>query len=707
MSISSTVTHEQGVSTGSHRPGRRSGHVKRMDIQGLRALSVAMVVLFHLRATLLPGGYIGVDVFFVISGFLITGQMLREVSATGRLRILEFWARRVRRLLPAAFLVLMLSALAIIFLFPQTAWSQNLSEIAFAAIYVVNFRLAFNSVDYLARDNHPSVAQHYWSLSVEEQFYIVVPLLIVVAVWLAKRNSRFKHRQILAAVLVLVAMSSFIYSIYDTQVSRASAYFVTTTRAWEFALGGLVALAPPPPKGLWRNFASWLAFITIVACALLFNDQTVFPGAIAAIPVCAGGFLLWVGDSKDLWAPQFLSHNRFVQIVGDASYSIYLWHWPLIVVYSQLWGAPGWLAMLGLTVLMLLLSVVTKYYVEDPIRRAPGFLKRQLPTFSLMFLGVFLIGCLCVIPVYTVKQHAEQRIQKIDSLLETNRSCLGADAVLSNCENPYDWKDTVDPISTLEENLLTWPVPAECEGKQEAGWPEYRCRFGSQATSTSIAESAAPKRVILIGDSHAWHFYPGLAEAAKEKGWDLSAYIRMACSPFLRGEESSSDAHHRRCSIFNEQVESELLSQEGDATVIVAFRADPASVMGSNSEGQIERYTQTAREYIHKLNQSGKKVYVVRTVPGMPYANPREKAPECIAAHSGQNDPCTRKRENPIWLMDAVAPTSATLLDPGEIICADGNCHTVIGGLIVYSDDNHLSRSFSLSMKNWWEERIK
>lgn len=165
----------------------------RLDIQGLRALAVSLVVIFHFLPAALPGGYVGVDVFFAISGFLITGHLLREVEATGKIRLASFWAKRVRRLIPAAAVVLLTSAAAILLLFPTTSWRQNLTESAWASVYGLNWHLASQSVDYMAADNPASIVQHYWSLSVEEQFYIVWPLLILAALWLASRLPRFSR----------------------------------------------------------------------------------------------------------------------------------------------------------------------------------------------------------------------------------------------------------------------------------------------------------------------------------------------------------------------------------------------------------------------------------------------------------------------------------------------------------------------------------
>lgn len=678
------------VHSASHAPT----HAKRLDIQGLRALSVAMVVLFHLRATMLPGGYIGVDVFFVISGFLITGQMLREVSATGSLRITEFWARRVRRLLPAAFLVLIFSAVAILFLFPKTAWPQNLTEIAFASVYLLNFRLASDSVDYLARDNHPSIAQHYWSLSVEEQFYIVVPLLIIAAVWVARRWGKFNHRQILVAVLLVVGVASFAYSIYDTSVSRSSAYFVTTTRAWEFALGGLVALAPELRPRKWHHPLSWAALGVMVVCAFLFNDQTEFPGYMAALPVVAAAVLLWMGDSGDFWAPQWLTHNRLVQIVGDTSYSIYLWHWPLIIIYIQLRGAPGWKAMLALSVLMVVLSAATKYLVEDPIRHAPGFLKRQVPTFSLMAAGMALMGAMTLVPIGVIDHQSAQKASSIKEQATDSTGCFGANAVVNDCDNPYAWTDTVDPSAALKEAVLEWELPAECRMEKQAGWEEFTCDY--------VPNGEAKRKFFLVGDSHAWAMYPGLAEAAKKEGWALSARIRMACGPFVRGMEASEDAHARRCSVFNAGVEKEIEALPSDVTVVMNQRTDPPGQMGDDAQHLVDYTTGMARDYIDRLAQDGKQSIVVRAVPGMEFLSPRQKGPDCVAMHEGEDDPCTWKRPATDWLIDAVKSTPAKVINTDNLLCTDGTCHTLVGGTVVYSDDNHLTLTFSRSMASWW-----
>ncbi len=222
----------------------------RREIQGLRAVAVLLVVLFHLWPGRVPGGYIGVDVFFVISGFLITSLLLREVDRSGSVSLGQFWARRLRRLLPASYLVLAVSAVGTLLFVPRLVWEQFFGEILGAGLYVENWVLAVNSVDYLAAENAPSPAQHYWTLSAEEQFYLVWPLLVLLGIWLARRATRRSGvpavpRRAVFAVLAVGVVASLAYSLWVSATNPAWAYFVTPARAWEFGAGALLAFAPP------------------------------------------------------------------------------------------------------------------------------------------------------------------------------------------------------------------------------------------------------------------------------------------------------------------------------------------------------------------------------------------------------------------------------------------------------------------------------
>lgn len=269
--------------------------VVRPEIQALRAAAVLLVVLFHLWPSRIPGGYVGVDIFFVISGFLITGHLLREVDKRGTVQLAHFWARRARRLLPASLLVAAVTAAATIIFVPMTFWRDWLSQVLSSVFYVVNWQLARDSVDYLASDNSASPIQHYWSLSVEEQFYVAWPLLILLCIFIANKVAPKNRRITIAVGLLLIVCSSLGYSMYATAASPEAAYFVTTTRAWEFGLGGLVSFLPDLRSRVLRALISWLGVIGILLVAFKYTSGTPFPGIAALVPVLSAAFIIWGG----------------------------------------------------------------------------------------------------------------------------------------------------------------------------------------------------------------------------------------------------------------------------------------------------------------------------------------------------------------------------------------------------------------------------
>ena len=323
-------------------------------------------MLYHLWPNRLTGGYVGVDVFFAISGFLITSHLVAEIDRTGRLRPARFWARRAKRLVPASSLVLFLSALGVVTWVPRHLWRQFLNEIIASTVQVQNWLLANDSVDYLAANNTPSPTQHFWTLSAEEQFYVALPLLLLAATLLA-RLLRRGHRQVILAGLLLTVAGSLGYSIWLTATTRGVAYFSTLTRAWEFAGGALLAFAGAS-RHLHRTL-TWLGVAGIGAACVFFDATTPFPGIAAALPIVGAVLVIWSGRGS--------TFERFgalppVALLGRVSYAAYLWHWPLIVLVPYIThrslGTVDKVAFNAATVLMAWLSTTL---VEDPIRFRP------------------------------------------------------------------------------------------------------------------------------------------------------------------------------------------------------------------------------------------------------------------------------------------------------------------------------------------------
>ncbi|HEX3828384.1 MAG TPA: acyltransferase [Sporichthyaceae bacterium] len=352
---------------GAEPSARAAGWAHRTDIQGLRAVAIALVVGFHLWPERLPGGFVGVDVFFVVSGFLITGHLLRDEPTGGR-DLAVFWARRIRRLLPAA-LTVITAVLFVTWLFgPVSQWRKTGLQAVSSAVYLQNWQLAPSST--AAGDPHPTALQHYWSLSVEEQFYLLWPVLLLSCVLLA-RHRRCGLLPVARVAMGLVALGSIVFSMWFTQAHPASAYFVTPARMWELALGGLSAALVRPVRTarapVLRGAAVWLGFAMIALAATTFHAARV-PVALALLPVLGTAAVI-AADVGRGPTPNSLLRLPPVQYLGDISYSVYLWHWPLIVLVPTVTGVPltnRW--KLAVVVGALALAALTKRQIEDRFR---------------------------------------------------------------------------------------------------------------------------------------------------------------------------------------------------------------------------------------------------------------------------------------------------------------------------------------------------
>ncbi|HEY0700376.1 MAG TPA: acyltransferase, partial [Micromonospora sp.] len=316
----------------------------RGDIEGMRALAVILVLVGHAAPGLLPGGFVGVDVFFVISGFLITGLLVEELDRTGRISLAGFYARRARRLLPAAALVGLVSLLLAVLFLPKVRWADTGWDAVASALYAMNWRLAEQAVDYLAADNSASILQHYWSLAVEEQFYLLWPLLLVVFAggWRRPGHPRRRLRpMLLVAALVVVAVPSFVWSVVLTQTDPARAYFVSTTRLWELALGGGLALAGARLRRMPAPVAAgvaWASVAAILAAAALLAPDHAFPGYLALLPTLGAAAVIAGGLVPGGAGPERVLGLRPLRATGAVSYSLYLWHWPVLVAAEARFG---------------------------------------------------------------------------------------------------------------------------------------------------------------------------------------------------------------------------------------------------------------------------------------------------------------------------------------------------------------------------------
>ena len=693
-------------------PPARTDAGHRADIQGLRAVAVILVVVFHLWPAALPGGYVGVDVFFVVSGFLITAHLVREVERTGSVSLARFWARRARRLLPASLTVLLVTAGAVWLVAPAGAAGRFLGEVVASAVYVENLALAGSSVDYLAAEASASPVQHFWSLSVEEQFYLVWPVLILVAIALGSRRGLASVRALtprrrIGLVLGIVVAASAIWSVVFTARDPSPAYFVATTRAWEFGAGGLLALAAPVLAARGRDNGArsvlgWAGLAAIVLAAAAYGASTPFPGFAAALPVAGTLAVIAAAQPGGRFAPTRMLSLGPVQRLGDLSYGVYLWHWPLIVL------VPLWLGRVltvGDGVLLagasIVLAAATERWVENPIRSGALAARRPRDTVAVLAAAMAVVVILPLSTLGLAEHRLEAEQQRIESLVARAPECLGAAALGS------------DDCAATETVAAVVPDPSL------AGASPKRCITGIRSADLTVCSYGAPadratRTVALIGDSHAEQWLPALADLASHRNWALVVLAKSSCpfGPDQRFEEGMSadvlTEMNESCASWNSKALDWVDEHPEVSVVVTATRARNAVVADESDEDWRDTAIRQYRERWAELPSTVEHIIVLRDTPRMP-----DDYLPCVAESGGDAaDACAVDRLVAVDRDPAAeaavgsADPRVGLVDLTEYFCPDALCRPVIGGVLAYSDSHHISWVYASTLVPYLAEGI-
>ena len=642
----------------------------RTDIQGLRAIAVLAVLLFHLWPAAAPGGYVGVDVFFVISGYLMTGLLVREVERTGGLSLAGFYARRIRRLLPAASVTLIAVGLASLFLMPLVRWQDTGREIAASALYVENWWLAAESIDYLASDQAASPVQHFWSLSVEEQFYILWPLVILLLVWL-RRLTGWQLRRLLAIGLAALTIASLACSIHATREAPAPAYFDSVTRFWELGLGGLLLLAPRAPPS---RLLVWLGLAAIAASALLYSTETGFPGSAALLPTLGTAAVILAARPGGPLAAGPL------QYLGGTSYSLYLWHWPLIVFWRLHFGEPEAGGALLIAAASIGLAHLSTRYVEDPVRRASGLQRRLWRSYAVGAGAALACAGLAV-----------AMILRIEYALEVTPGMPVAD---------YPGAAALAPGGEVGPRPIR-PTPLEAATERGAAHGPHTgvggCIQDAPGTEVLTCEYGAPGAAVtvaLVGDSHAEHWIPAFQELVRRRGWRVVAYMKDSCVL------ADATVHNRgfgraytECDAWRREVERILVASRPDLLVInQAARhrlADGTSVARS-----VKPLAAALRSTWHRLAAAGLPIAVIAHTPRQ-----SETILECMSRDDLDIEACSTPRDQ-AQLSGAITVAArdnpeVALIDLTDQLCPRRLCLAAIGNVLVYRDSNHLTAAYA------------
>jgi peptidoglycan/LPS O-acetylase OafA/YrhL len=630
----------------------------RPDIEGLRAVSIVAVVLYHARMPGFAGGFAGVDIFFVISGFLITRLLLREIASNHSIDIISFWCRRARRILPNALLTLAAALLATSILVPVTDRMSNVRDIIAALTYVANYRFAGRTVDYFDEGPQSSPVLHFWSLSVEEQFYIAWPLLLVGLAWFHRRHSNGR----VIAALGLIFCASFAVSVYWMSKSQPHAFFNTEARVWQIAAGGLLAAASQllaRTNTIVLSCIGALGLIGILASVILLNDRLVYPGYWSLLPAVSAAAVI-AGGSIGGIAQRFFLGLAPLQWFGRHSYSIYLWHWPVLTLTPlALPGFPH--ADLIALALIVPIAMVAFAFVEDPIRRHS--LLHAYRARTLAFAGA---GCGLLVLASLAAGHFD----------------LAHDA------------RQAEIARRISQAKLDFPRMGKCDPASQ-DVRQRPCLFGAPGS---------PHTAVLFGDSHAYHLFDGVNEAARLSGWGLQVWARGACPPIdapIYNEKMR--ALDRACAEWNEAVIARAIAEQPSLIIVSSFIGLARKMIDASTGRRLDRgasltlWQQGYSAVLRRLSHAGLRVIVIRDVPRSkePYGN------DCLE-RSGEHE-CATPRPLALdeEMPDIVAARSVQnigVLDLTDRFCSRNACSVVRDGIIVYRDDHHLTASFSLTL---------
>ena len=542
---------------------------KILEIQGLRALAATLVLIFHAR--FISGGFIGVDIFYVISGFLITGLLLKELNSTGRISLKAFYLRRSKRLLPASFLVLFVTALFAWTVLPPISRGSIGRDLIATTLYISNYLFAWWENDYQNLNATPSPFIHYWSLAVEEQFYLFWPLFIIA---LAKLKSARKF----LIGFSLVTVITFALGVWLTIVAPIWAFYSLPTRAWELSVGALIALLPALRRQ--SRLLAVFGVIALVASALWFNESTAFPGTYALLPVLGTAALL---SSIGAWPKslKWLATNRISVWLGKISYPLYLWHWPVLVLPIALFTRELnlWERIAALMITVVLADLTTRY-VEEPLR-VKNFTGRRVILSTVVAMGfALLLGF---------------------GIAKTTTSSI-----------------LVDGKQITLASIEARPVAYDdgCHLNYHESIPPL-CEFGQLDSN---------KTVVLYGDSHALQWFPALEKLAIEKGFKLISLTKSACPSIDVVRESVGAFKMANCAAWRENAIERITRAKPDLIILSSFehfvpQGDPRNVEQWWAEGS-ERTYQILKPLSNKL------VYLLDT------PLPKRNIPDCLASTS-------------------------------------------------------------------------
>ncbi len=675
-------------------PSRRHaipGPLQRQDLQGMRAVAVLTVFANHVFDWP-SGGFVGVDIFFVLSGFFITGILIRERTATGKLSFRNFYVRRVKRILPSALLVLTVTVAGSYLLLPATRAKSTLLDALYASIFMSNIRFEALGADYFQRGQPPSPVLQYWSLSIEEQFYFVWPFMLVALFAISRRFflrekswapqwTLFGAMGVIVTVsfgwaTILTAYQAFGWARFIKVYDPNAAYFSTLTRVWELGVGALLAISAPWLARIPDAIRPGLAYLGLAGvCAALFlvNPTVSFPAPWAALPVLSSALVVASFHGAKV-RKMFPLTNPVARWFGDTSYTLYLWHWPVMVfMFAVMPKGPLFYSLV--LVLSLVLTAVTYHFYEDPIRRSGWLLDHSRQRVWARIGGVAAIAvAICIVGIGYSDKFAPARELDAANIGQAD-PCFGAPAMVNhgcmlwNPELPV--RPSVGKFATDDQGS------AKCAWFNQ-GEKVKSCTFGYSGQDAT--------RIALVGDSHAGQLLPALWPLLEANKWQLTAYVGHGCAWRLPSSTCAVD-----------EIQSELLARHYDLVLTTAHNHGFPAIEFQNAWAPVAA--------------AGSRIAVIADNP-----EAGEEALACLTrvriGDSKIGDCGTPRSEafvtsDPLISAAKLVP-GVTLIDLTPYYCTADRCPSIIGNVIVYRDEaGHLTATFARTLAPAIEDGLR
>ncbi|MFT4264608.1 MAG: acyltransferase family protein [Nocardioides sp.] len=686
-------------------------HVKRLDIQGLRTVAVGLVIANHLTGQ--PrGGFIGVDVFFVISGFLITGNLMRSESRirgprSAVIAIGDFYRKRIKRILPAALLVLVSIVVAAHFLFTATRAADARTAATWAALFGANIHFAKLGTDYFGETAAVSPVQHFWSLSVEEQFYFVWPLLLFIVFGLVARTGRLGAARVVAGgAMGLIIVASFGYALLLTSSNATLAYFSSPARAWELGLGALLAITTP----VWAKLnyvtgtvMAWAGLVVIAVGAFVVGGDSGFPAPAAAIPVLGSALVLAAGIRGPQEDVPVLT-NQVMVYLGDASYSLYLWHFPIIVFLQPvLANAPTATYYASALILTLLVSITAFELVENPLRiiswRDPlGSLLRFSPDARRRLqMGALAAGASLCVGLFapTLKPVVGAAESEAESAALSQLVQATETATEEATPETAKQVEILQALSATSWPTLSPPIGEAASDKAPEFAAKYDCMYPDPTDRTACTFGKGPKLAVVIGDSIGVSWMPGIRTALGHR-WRVRDIGYGSCAFLATDRKLSDPTAERRCNSDREAVVN-LVNSLAPDLIILTNNQGAINSLASGATGQeaVTAWTEARSDAIRSVSASGRDI-VILTPPPVGKA-----ADDCAGAGSAPAD-CVSGigrtwKDMVAGDIAAATATGARLVDTSSWFCAadSGRCPIFVGTSPVRTDELHLTATYA------------